>query len=66
MKGKNDWGEEAAKGERERKNREKRVRDGMPHKRVVASLVNLTVGQILKSSRMNNPPETNIINKMMI
>ncbi len=47
-------------GEKERaREKENRVRDGMLQKKGLALFINLTVGQILRSSMTDNPMGTN-------
>jgi hypothetical protein len=54
-------GEIGSRGRRrKRERRRKGVRDSVQLERVVASNVNLTVGQIPRSSMMDNPQENNI------
>ncbi len=40
------------------------MRNNVKLEKVVVSLVNLTVGEIPRSSIINNPPEVNITKKM--
>ncbi len=54
-------GEIGSRGRRrKRERRRKGVRDSMQLERVVASNINLTIGQIPRSSMMDNPQEKNI------